>query len=128
AVTLACAACGSTDRSGDAPPPAATADDRMLAELRRFEADRRAAADLGAAPPSERLLGADPYAVRAFAPDRFAGILRGAAALVLLDGELHEIARAQAPVSPSGLALAGDRAFVVGERSPEIREYRVSRD
>jgi len=100
----------------------------LLAELRRFEAGRRAAADFASMPSSDRRLGADPYVVRRLSADRFVGILRGTGAVVLLDGALREVARVEAPGSPSGLALSGDRAFVVGERSAEVREYRVGRD
>lgn len=118
--------------SGGAPSPpevvADPAEEALLAELRRFEAERRAAADFGAAPPSDSLFGADPYVIRAIGEDRWVGILRGADAIVLLDGELNEIARAKAPASPSGLAVRGGEAFVVGERAGVVQPYRVTRD
>jgi hypothetical protein len=124
AAVVACVSCGSPGGGGDAPAP--SPDDRILAELRRFEGERRGAADFAAAPPSERVLGADPYAIRPALPDRFLGLLRGEGALVLLDSELHELHRAAAPGSPSGLAALGDRAFVVGERDSEIVAYRLT--
>ncbi|MFO0591919.1 MAG: hypothetical protein U0441_30510 [Polyangiaceae bacterium] len=99
-------------------------DERILAELRRFEADRRTRADFGALPASDHRLGADPYAIAIAGPDRYVGLLRGADAVVLLDKELHEIARAPAPGSPTGLAVRGDTAFVVGELASEIRPFR----
>lgn len=119
----------STAGAGSAEAPRAdAAEAALLAELRRFEDERRARADFGAAPPSDGLFGADPYAIRAAGSDRFVGILRGADAIVLLDGELREIARAAAPASPSGLALDGETAFVVGERASLVQPYRVGRD
>lgn len=100
----------------------------LLAELRRFEDERRSRADFGAAPASDALFGADPYVIRAVGRDRFVGILRGVHAVVLLDGELNEIARTAAPASPSGLVVAGGSAFVVGERASVVQAYRVGRD
>jgi hypothetical protein len=129
AAALSSGSCGRASLStGDADPAAPSEEERLREELRRFEQERRRTANFATAPASDRLLGADPYAIRPLARDRFLGILRGVGAVVLLDAELHEIARAEAPPSPSGLALEGDRAFVVGERSSEIRTYRVERD
>jgi hypothetical protein len=106
-----------------AEPP--SEDDRIVEELRRFDEERRASADFEHLPPSDGRFGADPYALREVGRDRYVGILRGADAVVLLDAELHELARVAAPASPSAVAVQGDTAFVVGERASEVRRYRV---
>lgn len=128
----ALAALGCTDHApageGAAETPTDTAEVALLAELRRFESEQRARVDFGAAPPSDARFGPDPYRIVAAGPDRAVGVLRGADSLVLLDAELREIARVPAPSSPSGLALAGDTAYVAGELEGEIRPYRVTRD
>ena len=120
---LAIVACGGSETGTGGPAPADSArarDDASVEELRRFESDRRASADFGRAPPSDRLFGPDPYVVRSLGDGRFVGLLRGADALVLLDGDLRELARASAPASPSGLAVSGDTAFVVGENEDGV--------
>jgi hypothetical protein len=98
----------------------------VLASLRAFESARRAAADFARAPASDRVMGADPYAVRAV-PDRdtFVGVLRGEDALVVLDRALTEIARLPAPESPVGLAVAGRSGDVLvsSELRPVIARY-----
>ncbi len=53
------------------------------------------------------------------------GLLRGADALVLLDGDLRELARAEAPASASGLAVSEDTAFVVGEHDGAVHAIPV---
>jgi hypothetical protein len=71
-------------------------------------------------------MGADPWALRRLAlPARgWVGILRGRSAIVLLDDELKELARAPTPRSPTGLAIAknGD-VLVTGELSPVIARF-----
>lgn len=70
-------------------------------------------------------MGADPWAVRRV-PGGWVGVLRGRSAVVLLDEDLHEVARVPAPRSPSGIAIAknGD-VVVVGELSPVLARYVV---
>jgi mono/diheme cytochrome c family protein len=114
---------------GCAPEPAAEAPDR-LAPLRAFEAERRAATDFASLAPSDAAFGADPYRVVALpaaaAPARWASLLRGRDAIVLLDDALTELDRAAAPVSPSGLAVAPDGTLLaVGEGSAAAMRYRV---
>ncbi|HEU4406739.1 MAG TPA: hypothetical protein VFS43_15840 [Polyangiaceae bacterium] len=113
--------------------PAAGAAPGPLAPLSAFEEGRRAAADFARLPPSDRAFGPDPTAIRPLPAGggaaRFAGILRGRDAIVLLDAALAEIARAPAPPSPTGLAVgAGGELFVAGEQSNEIWRYRVEGD
>ena len=114
---------------GCAPEPAADAVDR-LAPLRAFEAERRATTDFARLPPSDAAFGADPYRVvelpEAAAPARWASLLRGRDALVLLDDALVELDRAAAPVSPSGLAVAPDGTLIaVGEGGAAATRHRV---
>ncbi|MEJ7733428.1 MAG: c-type cytochrome [Polyangiaceae bacterium] len=114
---------------GCAPEPNVDAVDR-LAPLRVFEAERRAATDFARLPPSDAAFGADPYRVvelpEAAAPARWASLLRGRDAIVLLDDALVELDRAAAPVSPSGLAVAPDGTLIaVGEGGAGAMRYRV---
>ena len=73
-------------------------------------------------------MGADPWALRRLPlPARgWVGILRGRSCVVLLDDDLREVARADAPRSPTGLAIAknGD-VLVTGELSPAIARFAV---
>jgi hypothetical protein len=72
-------------------------------------------------------MGADPWALHRLPSGAgWVGILRGRSAVVLLDDELREVARAPAPRAPSGLALAknGD-VLVVGELSPNVARFAV---
>jgi hypothetical protein len=110
-----------------------------LAPLLAWENATRAHTDFAHAPASDVALGPDPYVVRSLtaitapaAPAgeparsaRYVGILRGRAALVVLDADLAEIARLPAPESPGGLAVApnGD-LFVAGELSDRVARYR----
>ncbi len=103
--------------------PAAPPD--PIAELRPFEEETRRAFDFAKPPSAETGLGPDPWALR-HVPSGWIGILRGRSAIVLLDDELHELARLPAPRSPTGIALTknGD-VLVVGELSPAVARYSV---
>jgi hypothetical protein len=115
--------------------PLANAPD-PLPELRAFEAERRAKADFARMPASDKVMGADPYAIRRLpgasaggavsGADQFVSIARGDDAVILLDGSLRELSRAAAPSSPTGLAVteAGE-VFVSGELSPVVTRYRI---
>src|SRR5207249_4727793 len=61
-----------------------------------------------------------------FGAARFAGLLHNRDAVVLLDERMHELARADAPASPSGIAVtpSGD-IVVVGEQSSRVARYAV---
>lgn len=105
----------------DAPDP-----ERAIADLRAYEASTREKMRL-AAPPSPSELGADPWTLRETRQrGLFAGILRGRSAIVLLDGDLHERSRLDAPPGTTGLAIApnGD-IYASGELSPVVARYRV---
>ncbi len=122
-------ACSPARRSAPEADAAPASD--PLAPLHTFEESRRAATDFRTLPPSDRARGPDPYGIRALpasaAPARFAGLLRGRDAVVLLDASLHEIDRAPTAASPSGIAVsAAGEIFVVGEQSPGIHRYRVA--
>lgn len=125
-------ACSPRDHAAPAPEPAPAPAPDALAPLHAFEEARRASTDFRKLPPSDRSRGPDPYAIRAlpagFAPARFAGILRGRDAVVLLDASLHEIDRAETAASPSGIAVsASGEVFVVGAQATAIRRYQVMR-
>lgn len=114
-------ACG---RAPDPPPERA---EDPLAPLHAFEEERRLTVDFAHLPPSDHALGPDPIALQLLPgsdPPLYAGLLRGRDAVVLLDAELREIARAPAPGSPTGLAVAaGGDLCVTGEASPRIACY-----
>lgn len=106
---------------------AAAAPDPLTA-LREFEGARRKTADFERIPSSEGSLGPDPIRIVALPrSDRALGLLRGRAALVVLDASLHEVKRLPAPRSPTGLAVSasGDVVYVSGELSSRIARYRV---
>ncbi|HVK66305.1 MAG TPA: hypothetical protein VM694_17600 [Polyangium sp.] len=99
-----------------------------LPELRAFEAERRAATDFAALPPSDAAFGADPYAIAALpGGERFVALLRGRDVIVVLDASMCELARLPAPGSPSGLAVTpeGRSVLVVGERGDGITRFEV---
>jgi hypothetical protein len=104
----------------DAPDP-----ERAIAELRVFEAEARGKMRLAAPPPSD--LGADPWTLRETRQNGlFAGILRGRSAIVLLDRDLQERSRLEAPAGTTGLAIgAGGDIYASGELSPVVARYRV---
>ena len=124
ASVTAAAACSSRAATEAAKGDAGAATD-PIAELRPFEEETRRAFDFAKPPSAETGLGPDPWALRRV-PAGWVGILRGRSAVVLLDDQLHELARLPAPRSPTGLALAknGD-VLVVGELSPAIARYAV---
>lgn len=98
-----------------------------IAPLRTFEEAARDAADFEKLPASDRAFGPDPYAIASLPGSRaYAGILRGRDAVVLLDGELREIARAAAPRSPSGLAVRENgEVIATGDAEGAIAVYRA---
>lgn len=102
-------------------------DEILLDDLRAYESERREATDFATLPASNRTLGADPYVIRSALHDRLVGLLRGGDAIVLLDEQLQELARAVAPPSPSGLAIDGEMAYVVGEYTPLIQPFHLSK-
>ncbi|APR75778.1 Hypothetical protein A7982_01124 [Minicystis rosea] len=129
-ITLAAIGCRKPAETLDATAGAATTD--PLAPLHAFEEERRRAADFERLPASDRALGSDPIAIRALpgaAPPRFVGLLRGRDALVLLDADLREIARARTPAFPVGIDVADDGEIaVVGEQSPRIATFTAPHD
>ena len=107
--------------------PSASASD-PIAELRPYEEETRRTFDFEKPPSAETGLGADPWALRRLPPPArgWVGILRGRSAVVLLDDELHELARAPAPRSPTGLAIGKHgEVLVTGELSPVIARFAV---
>jgi hypothetical protein len=99
-----------------------------LVPLRAFEDSHRKSADFARIPSSEESLGPDPIRIAVLPrSERALGLLRGRAALVVLDVSLHEVKRLGAPRSPTGLAVSasGDVVYVSGELSPRIARYRV---
>lgn len=125
-VAGAAAACSARESapSNDAGAAPAAAPD-PVAQLRPYEEATRRAFDFARPPSAEIGMGADPWALRRV-PSGWVGILRGRSAVVLLDDHLNELARAPAPRSPTGLAIAknGD-VLVVGELSPSIGRFAV---
>jgi hypothetical protein len=123
-VLVACAACHrepdhAAPRVAEPPPEHADA----LARLRDFEQQRRATTDFATLPGSDVALGPDPYRIAALG-DGYVGLLRGAAAIVVLDRDGGEQQRLPAPRSPSGLAVRGDDVYVVGEGAQALWRYR----
>lgn len=70
--------------------------------------------------------GADPYRITARG-DGFVGILRGSKALVTLDAELHELARAILPETPTALCLSPDagEAWVASRYGNQLIRVRI---
>src|SRR5687767_9995669 len=99
---LGCLSCG----SDQAHPPAQKPHQAELDELLRFEDRRRAETDFRTLPTSDVALGPNPHAVVALADrDAVAGVLRGESAVVIVDATGRELARAEAPPSPAGIAV-----------------------
>lgn len=121
---------GVVPRARGAPSSEAPPHERELAALRAFEQQRRAATDFAALPPSDQVLGPDPYRIAALRGGRrLVGVLRGESQLVVLDPDGTELSRTAAPWSPSGLAVsADDDVVVVGEATPELAHYRLRGD
>jgi hypothetical protein len=107
----------------DSPP----AHERELDALRTFEQQRRASTNFATLPPSDQVLGADPYRIAALHDGRLIGLLRGESAIVVLDPDGAELSRVAAPRSPTGLAVSDeDDVLVVGEAARELAVYRVA--
>jgi hypothetical protein len=103
--------------------------DATLGALRDYESSRRAASDFATQWASDGSFGADPYRLIAAGDGRWLGVLRGSSALVVLDDELHEHARAAAPRRTMAAALAGGGSVLaVGELEPAIQRYRLDRE
>jgi hypothetical protein len=100
-------ACGPNTDEATASDPVSAA----LNRLRDLETSRRAATDFHTEGAADDALGPDPTALAAL-PDgrRAVGVLRGAAAVVLLDRDGRELARAPAPRSAASVTVgpAGD--------------------
>jgi hypothetical protein len=135
AILWLAAACRSSEPSRT-PGPAATAaastdDDHTaeLAELRRFEDERRAGTNFAGLPAGNAVLGPDPYQLRPLGDGALlVGLLRGADAVVLIDRTGRELARAPSPPSPTALAVdAAGRIWVGGTGSRAVALYRVDR-
>lgn len=96
-----------------------------LARLREYETSRRAATDFRSEGAVDGALGPDPVAVASIDGGHAAiGVLRGADAVVLLDAEGQERARAAAPRSPTTVAIgAGGELFVGADLAGEIARY-----
>ena len=117
---LAAVACS---RPHGAEPQPAPADPVSAARerLARFEAERRRSTDFLHLPPANQSHGADPYALSALDATHVVGVLRGASAVVVLDAELHEVARLSLPGSLVSVAVASSgEIWVAGELSSEI--------
>jgi hypothetical protein len=119
---LATSCADRSERAAPVDPPLAA-----LERLRTFEAARREGTDFRALPTSDEVMGPDPVAIQPLPGGRLlVGLLRGRSAVVLLDEELHELARLDAPRSPTGLAVSpAGEVFVSGELSSEIARYEV---
>jgi hypothetical protein len=131
ALVVGLGSCVSNPDSSSGTPQGTSADaqaDDRLAPLHEFEHARIAAADFRHLPTSDAITGADPIAVRALpGTSLLVGLLRGRDAIVVLDADLHEIQRLEAPASPTGITFDADgHVFVSGERSGQIQRYRVA--
>ncbi len=119
-VVVACA-CHSADDAAPSPP------EHDLAALHRFEEHRRAATSFAALPPSEEVLGPDPYRIEPLGHGLI-GILRGESAVVSLDAHGIELWRAATPRSPVGLAVSAEGdVLVAGEGARDLAHYRGER-
>ncbi len=129
AVALVAAALGCSRSSSEQPAQRAEADphEAQLTELRAWEDAARRATDFERQPASDRSLGPNPYRLARLSDGRVVGILRGADALVVLDGHGREQARVATPPSPTALLVDADGVvWVGGTGSPEVALYRVA--
>ncbi|HEY4159088.1 MAG TPA: hypothetical protein VGM29_13360, partial [Polyangiaceae bacterium] len=112
--------------------PTARADSLEADEIRRarerlhaYEEQRRSKTDFASIPPANLTHGADPYALARLDAEHLVGVLRGASKLVVLDRRLHELARADSPLSGASVVVADDGEIdVAGEGSPRIFRFR----
>jgi len=101
----------------EALPKASALSRQRIRALREREAVVRSSFSPREQPPWIDVSGADPYRIAAQPMGGgFVGILRGAKALVTIDGELNEQARVALPETPTALCFshAGDAAWVAG--------------
>ena len=98
---------------------------KALDELRSWETTRRAKTDFSSLPTSDRVLGPEPYALRALADGRLVGILRGADRLVLLDADMSVVSSIETPAGPTSLDVLGSDIVVGSERLPVVGRYRL---
>jgi hypothetical protein len=107
--------------------PAAPTHAEALERLRAFETTRRGETDFARLPGSNHVMGPDPAAVRRVPGTPYlVGLLRNRSAIVLLDGDAHEIERLHAPAGATGLAVTPEAdIFVTGDLEPEIARYAV---
>ena len=99
---------------------------RELDALYAFEERRRGETDFAVLPPSDLILGPDPYRIAPVRGGTHVGLLRGESAIVALDSDGAELARAAAPRSPSGLAVSADGdVLVVGDGARELAQFRT---
>ncbi len=127
-ITL-CAVLASACAGDAAHAPAKRPHQRELDELLGYENGRRSQTDFRNQPTSDKAFGPNPHAVVALpGGEAVVGVLRGADAVVLLDASGRELARADAPATPAGVAIteAGD-VVVSGEAESRIARYRVTR-
>lgn len=119
------------DGGAPAAPDSVSAD--AVARLRAFEDAFRAAVDFAARPTSDRVLGVDPVAVAALPgpvaghlghPGGIVGVLRGAAAIVVLDQAGREQQRLAAPAGARAVAVHPAHGVLVAGGSALAR-YRV---
>lgn len=128
---------------GESPAPAAHADgagaaaaldsvsEEAVARLRAFDDAFRAAVDFAARPTSDQVLGADPVAVAALPapapghPGGIVGVLRGAAAIAVLDRDGREHQRLAAPAGAMSVAVHPDHGVLVAGGSALAR-YRLA--
>jgi hypothetical protein len=116
---------GPTAAIDPAPAVKSHEHEHELHELALFEQIRRTQADFAALPPSQQVLGPDPYRLAALGDGRLVGVLRGDDALVVIDEHGVEQARLAAPRSPSGLAVSSEGdVLVVGDGARELAHYR----
>jgi hypothetical protein len=126
AATLAAAMVAGSCADELDPLPESSPIGLALASIRAHEDELRRGTDFTAVVGRHRALGPDPYRV-ALAPsgEHVVGLLRGEDAVVLLDRDLAEIARAPAPRLASALAVDGDVAWAAGEGSRTVSRLAI---
>ncbi len=101
--------------------------DQELTALWELEKQQRKAIDFATLPPSDAVLGSDPYRIVSVRATWFVGLLRGEGAVVLLDKQAKELSRVALPGAVSIVVLPDDDLLAIGQTGG-FRQLRIVGD